>query len=209
MFGIHDLPLFVASGLLLNLTPGADTLYIVSRSASHGVRAGVAAALGIGAGCLFHVLAAALGLSAILAASSAAFATVRIVGALYLAYVGLSLIRGSFSGLRSASTPPVAPLRTVFAQGMLTNVLNPKVALFFLAFLPQFVDAASPAKSLAFLTLGTIFAFNGTLWCLLLAGASARLGRADVGRGASAWFARGVGVVFIVLGLRLAFVPPG
>ena len=209
MFGIHDLPLFVASGLLLNLTPGADTLFIVSRSASHDVRTGVAAALGIGAGCLFHVLAAALGLSAILATSSAAFAIVRGVGALYLAYVGLSLIRGSFSGHRSVSAPPAAALRTVFAQGTLTNVLNPKVALFFLAFLPQFVDAASPDKGLAFLTLGTIFAFNGTLWCLLLAGASARLGKAGFARGASAWFARGVGALFIVLGLRLAFAPPG
>src|SRR5271167_2099108 len=140
MLGIHDLWLFVLAGLLLNITPGPDTLYIVGRSSTQGARAGAVAALGIGAGALVHICAAALGLSAILAASATAFNTVKIIGAVYLLYVGIGLIRSA----AAIAAPPIATerrlasLRGIFLQGFLTNVLNPKVALFFLAFLPQF-----------------------------------------------------------------------
>jgi len=209
MFGTHDLPLFILSGVLLNITPGADSLFIATRSLSHGVRAGIAAALGIGTGCLVHVLAAALGLSAILAASSFAFTIVKLIGAAYLVYVGLSLLlsKPSLPGTKAAI--PETSLRTTFAQGFLTNVLNPKVALFFLAFVPQFITPSAPGKVLAFLFLGGIFTFNGTLWCLFLAWFSSRLGTLNIGARAVTWLRRSVGGVFVILGVRLALARQG
>src|SRR2546430_7591732 len=135
MLGTHDLALFVLSGLLLNLTPGPDTLYIVGRSTTQGWRAGAIAALGIGTGIFVHITAAAIGLSAILAASATAFTLIKIAGAIYLVYVGISLLRSSGSLARPPTTKLIsASPRTVFLQGFFTNVLNPKVALFFLAF---------------------------------------------------------------------------
>lgn len=141
--------LAVVSGLLLNITPGADSLYIATRSATQGVKAGVVASLGIGLGCCVHMLAAALGLSAVLATSAAAFAFVKLLGAAYLVYVGLSLVRSRPAQAQSVGVAPHASLRTVFAQGFLTNILNPKVALFFLAFVPQFIEPSKPNKPLA------------------------------------------------------------
>ena len=206
MFGTHDLTLFVLSGLLLNITPGADTLYIVGRSTAQGVRSGMMAALGIGAGCCVHMFAAALGLSAILAASATAFAVVKLIGAAYLVYLGISLLRSSAvpSAARPAPLPPT-PLRRVFVQGLLTNVLNPKVALFFLAFLPQFIDHDAPSKVLGFLFLGAVFNLNGTLWNLFVAWSSARVGQRARGRERCAvWLSRTAGVIFIGLGIKLA-----
>ena len=204
MEGIHDLGLFVLSGLLLNITPGADTLYIVARATTQGTRAGAVAALGIGAGCIVHTLAAALGLSAIIATSATAFAVVKWIGAAYLVYLGLTLLTAR-SGTRTATPPLPASLRRVFAQGFLTNVLNPKVALFFLAFLPQFIAGDAPHKALAFLLLGAIFNVNGTLWNLLVAWSAGGLSRRlAIPRTAAAWLHRSVGAVFVVLGLRLA-----
>ena len=207
MFGIHDLWLFVLSGLLLNITPGPDTLYIVGRSSTQGWRAGAVAALGIGSGALVHVCAAALGLSAVLAASATAFTAVKFIGAAYLVYMGISLIRSK----SSTQSPPVASgdrpasMRGIFFQGFLTNVLNPKVALFFLAFLPQFVLSDAPSKPLAFLFLGVIFDFNGTIWNLLFAWSTARIsGRLGAGDRFKIWFNRCVGALFVVVGIRLA-----
>lgn len=209
MLGTHDLALFVVSGLLLNITPGADSLYIATRSITQGVKAGVVAALGIGLGCYVHIFAAALGLSAVLATSAAAFTFVKLVGAAYLVYVGLSLLRTRPALAQSLGTVVAAPLRTVFTQGFLTNVLNPKVALFFLAFVPQFIDPSAPHKPLAFIFLGVIFNFNSTLWCLFLAWAAARLGSFRVGRHTATWLGRSVGAVFIYLGVRLALTKQG
>jgi threonine/homoserine/homoserine lactone efflux protein len=166
------------------------------------------AALGIGAGCCVHILAAALGLSAILAASSTAFTVVKYVGAAYLIYVGWSMLRSRPSQAAAVEAIPAAPLRSIFAQGFLTNVLNPKVALFFLAFVPQFIDPAAPHKALAFLVLGAIFNFNGTLWCLFLAWLSARVGALGMSRRLGAWLNRAVGAVFVFLGVRLALSKP-
>jgi threonine/homoserine/homoserine lactone efflux protein len=159
MLGTQDLALFIASGLLLNVTPGPDTLYIIGRSTTQRFRGGATAALGIGAGILVHIAAAALGLSAILAVSSAAFTAVKLIGAAYLVYVGISLIRfaGATSDSPNAAGPPPALLRTVFIQGFLTNVLNPKVALFFLAFLPQFVDPGRGPVAQQILLLGLLY----------------------------------------------------
>ena len=208
MWGIHDFWLFLISGLLLNIAPGPDTAYVVWRSLQLGWRGGGAAALGISTGCLTHVLAAALGLSALLVASVTAFTLVKWLGAAYLCYVGLTMLlsRPRNSDAAVQRDKEAVPLSRVFWQGALTNVLNPKVAMFFLAFLPQFVDADAPHKPLAFLTLGLIFVFNGTLWCLAIAVAAARAaGRARSSAATIAWINRGLGALFIYLGARIAF----
>ena len=211
MFGTQDLLLFVVSGLLLNLTPGPDTLYIVARSSTQGPRAGAVAALGIGAGTLIHITAAAFGLSAILAASAAAFTALRWIGAVYLVYVGVALfLARPASADRSVRPLPPASLRTVFLQGFLTNVLNPKVALFFIAFLPQFVAPTTGSKALAFLFLGAIFNLNGTLWNLFVAWLSARVAGGFNGSATMMqWFNRCVGGLFVYLGIRLALAKDG
>jgi threonine/homoserine/homoserine lactone efflux protein len=207
VFGTHDLWLFVLAGLLLNITPGPDTLYIVGRSSTQGWRAGAVAALGIGTGALVHVCAAALGLSALLAASATAFTAVKFIGAAYLVYVGVSLIlsKSSTRSSPTAASNRQTSLRGIFFQGFLTNVLNPKVALFFLAFLPQFVLSDAPSKPLAFLFLGVIFDFNGTLWNLFVAWSTARISsRLATGNLFKKWFNRCVGGLFVCVGLRLA-----
>jgi threonine/homoserine/homoserine lactone efflux protein len=217
MFGIHDFTLFVIAGLLLNITPGPDLLYVIGRSSTLGARAGAAAALGIGAGCFVHIAAAAVGLSAILAASATAFAIVKLIGAVYLVYVGMTLL---WSLRRRAPTRDApdstvaraidgASLRTVFTQGFLTNALNPKVALFFLAFVPQFIDAHSTRKSLAFLLLGLTFNVTGTLWNLIVAWFAARAIGGLKGSRLTAWLNGCVGAVFMYLGVRLAFAKQG
>jgi threonine/homoserine/homoserine lactone efflux protein len=210
MFGIHDLTLFIISGLLLNIMPGPDNLLIMTRSATQGWRAGSAAALGIGTGTMVHVLAAALGLSAVLSTSAAAFTVVKWVGAAYIVYMGIGMLRAKLrdeaddSEVVARAAQPLA-WRKIYFQGFLTNVLNPKVALFFLAFVPQFIHADSSSKPLAFIILGTIFNFNGMLYChglaLFTAFASARLKIKPL---VSLWMNRTMGGLFLALGARLA-----
>jgi threonine/homoserine/homoserine lactone efflux protein len=214
--GIEHLAIFVVAGLLLNLTPGPDVLYIVANALRAGARAGVVAALGITAGCFVHILAAAIGVSALMAASSAAFAVLKWLGATYLVYVGLRMLltRQSREGESNAMNLVASSdrdesdraIKSIFFQGFWTNALNPKVALFFLAFVPQFIAPGTPNKPLAFLLLGLLFNFNG-LWV--------NIGWAV----AAAWLARRVGAVqrsmqrlermaglmFIGFGLKLAF----
>lgn len=213
MFGIHDLTLFIISGLLLNVMPGPDNLLIMTRSATQGWRAGSAAALGIGAGTMVHVLAAALGLSAVLSTSATAFTVVKWVGAAYIVYMGIGMLRAKLrregdAGAEAAAVAQAAkPLawRKIFFQGFLTNVLNPKVALFFLAFVPQFIAADAASKPLAFIILGTIFNFNGMLYChglaIFTAFASTRL---NIKPRVSLWLNRTMGGLFLALGVRLA-----
>ena len=206
MFGIHDLPLFVLSGLLLNIMPGPDSLLIMTRSATQGWRAGCAAALGIGIGTLIHILAAALGLSAVLATSATAFTVVKLVGAAYILYMAVGLLRSrKRDDERAAPVLPPLPYRTIFGQGFLTNVLNPKVAIFFLAFVPQFIQADAPNKALAFIVLGCIFNVNGMLWCLGLAVTTARASaRIKLSPAVSLWLNRATGGLFFWLGVKLA-----
>ena len=207
MPGTHDLALFVLSGLLLNMAPGPDSLLIVTRSAAQGWRAGSAAALGIGAGTFVHVFAAALGLSAVLATSATAFAVVKYAGAAYLLYVGVMLLVGKrrTADPDSPAAVPPLPLAKVFFQGFLTNVLNPKVAVFFLAFVPQFIAADAPNKALAFIALGCIFNLNSMLWCHFLALSTALASRRlRVGARTARWIERGVGAVFVSFGVKLA-----
>ena len=207
MLGIHDFWLFIISGLLLNVTPGPDMAYIVGRSVQLGWRGGVMAALGISTGCLSHVFAAAIGLSALLLASATAFTAVKWLGAAYLCYVGLTMLlsRARPADETAARERGTAALSRVFWQGALTNVLNPKVALFFLAFLPQFVDAEAAHKALAFLALGLIFIFNGTLWCVSVAIVAARAsGRVKKSGRTMDFVNRGLGALFVYLGARIA-----
>jgi threonine/homoserine/homoserine lactone efflux protein len=206
MFGIHDLPLFVVSGLLLNIMPGPDSLLIMTRSATQGWRAGSAAALGIGTGTFVHIVAAALGLSAILATSAAAFTVVKLAGAAYILYLAVGMLlskRGDGSAVPLALAP--LPYRRIYGQGILTNVLNPKVALFFLAFVPQFIDTNAPHKALAFIVLGAIFNINGMLWChaLALFTAQARA-RLKPNPAITQWLNRATGGLFVWLGIKLA-----
>jgi threonine/homoserine/homoserine lactone efflux protein len=177
MFGTQDLGLFVVTGLVLNATPGVDMAYTVTRTLQHGGRGGLAAALGIGAGCAVHAAAAALGLAAVLATSALAFTAIKWIGAAYLLWLAFAMARLAVRpGARADyDAPPVADLRHIFAQGFLTNVLNPKVALFFLALLPQFIRDDASSKPLAFLFLGAVFIFNGTLFLCALVALTQRL----------------------------------
>jgi len=203
MLGIHDYWLFVASGVLLNLTPGQDTFYILGRSIAEGTRSGVASALGIAVGSLFHTAMAAVGLSALLVASASAFGILKLVGAAYLIYLGVRMLMTTKNGetrrLRGAGA------LSSFRDGVLTNVLNPKVALFFLALMPQFIQPDSDAKVAAFVALGLTFVATGTLWCLVLALAAGKLSKLFV-RHATAWrvVKQVTGGLFVLLGLRLA-----
>ena len=207
MLGIHHLWLFVLSGLLLNITPGPDTVYILGRSVQLGWRGGAAAALGIGCGCLVHVTGAAIGLSALLAASSTAFAVVKLVGAAYLLFVGVRMLVSRPQPIAAAADDGDVSLRRVFWQGVMTNALNPKVALFFLAFLPQFVSSDSVHKALAFALLGGIFVLNGTVWCLGLAAFAARAARRiKQSTRTLLWINRALGGFFIWLGIRVAML---
>jgi threonine/homoserine/homoserine lactone efflux protein len=200
-----NLIIFMTATLALNLTPGPDMLYVIARSVGQGQRAGVVSALGIGGGCLAHTVAAALGLSALLMSSAAAYEIVKYAGAAYLVYLGVRALAGRSRLQQQAGLAP-ASLPDIFYQGLVTNVLNPKVALFFLAFLPQFARAERGSIALQILFLGFLFNVSGTLVNIVVALLGGRIGEAIKERPAFAkfqqWFTGGV---FIALGLRLAF----
>jgi threonine/homoserine/homoserine lactone efflux protein len=212
MAGTQNLWLFIVAGLLLNIAPGPDSLFIMARSATQGWRAGFVACWGVGTGVCVHVLAAALGLSALLATSATAFTVVKIIGAAYLVWMGLGMLRQragdqvvAAQAVAVEPAPRVVAYGAIFRQGFLTNALNPKVALFFLAFVPQFIAPDAPSKPLAFVVLGVIFDINGMLWChalaLFTAFASRRL---NVGPAVGRWLNRTMGAVFVALGVKLA-----
>jgi threonine/homoserine/homoserine lactone efflux protein len=204
MFELDSLVLFVIAGLVLNLTPGPDLLYITARSLGQGARAGAASALGISAGCLVHTAAAALGISVLLQALPLAYDAIRLAGAAYLIFLGVQALRTRVAAAGVAPLPPT-PLRRVFWQGFVTNVLNPKVALFFLAFLPQFADPARGAFALQVLVLGLIFIVNGLWVCLAVAYTAAGAAQWLQQRGAAVVaLQRGAGALLIGLGLHLA-----
>jgi threonine/homoserine/homoserine lactone efflux protein len=210
MTGVHDLALFVAAGLLLNLTPGPDMAYIVARSAAGGLRDGAAATFGITAGCVVHTIAAAAGLSALLATSAAAFEIVKWGGAAYLLYAGVRLLAGSIKAAPSPNTTRAIAAASpwkIFREAFVINVFNPKVALFFLAFLPQFIAADAPAKAWSFVLLGCLFNFNSLFVNLPVAWMASHAGRGlrESARLAR-WLTGAVGALFILLAARLATV---
>ena len=211
---LNQLLLFIAAGLLLNLTPGPDVLYIVAQAVRQGLRAGLVAALGISAGCFVHIFAAAVGVSALMLASATAFSLLKWLGAAYLVYVGVRMLFARVPVVAGLDVPvagavaPTGPreLQTIFLRGFWTNALNPKVALFFLAFLPQFIAPTMEHKPLAFLMLGLLFNFNA-VW-VNLGWACVAVWLAGKAGGLQArlhWLDRVAGSLFICFGLKLAF----
>jgi threonine/homoserine/homoserine lactone efflux protein len=203
MVGTHDLWAFLVASFLVWLTPGPDTMYILARSVAQGRRAGVVSGLGIGSGLLIHTLLAAYGLSAILAASAWAFVAVKTAGAVYLIYLGVQAFR---KNIRTSAAPDLSPMGSwrIYRQGVVSNTLNPKVTIFFLAFLPQFADPAAGLGPVPFLFLGAIFAVGGTLWCLGQAVCAASATQAIRRNPALlGWLERLSGCVYIALGLNL------
>jgi threonine/homoserine/homoserine lactone efflux protein len=199
----HDWILFATATLALNLTPGPDMLYISARSVAQGRRAGVLSALGVAGGGAVHTCLVAFGLAGLLARVPIAYDVVRYAGAAYLIYLGARLLFESPTG---AARPTVAESgRRTFAQGLVTNVLNPKVALFFLAFLPQFADPARGALWWQFLILGAWFNLSGTLANLIVALVASTGRRLALGRSRSSRWLRSLSAaVFVGLGARLA-----
>jgi threonine/homoserine/homoserine lactone efflux protein len=204
--GISDFSLFLAAVLLLNATPGPDTAYIVGRSVAQGRAAGLMSALGITLGCCVHAAASAFGLSAILAASATAFMFIKLAGGIYLVYLGMRmLLSRQVAAGTTAATQDMRTNRKIFWQALVTNVLNPKVILFFLAFIPQFVRGDAEHKTLAFLLLGLAFAVISLFWnsgTALLAGTLSR--RAGNNPRVKLWLERVVGGTFVALGIKLA-----
>jgi threonine/homoserine/homoserine lactone efflux protein len=200
--------LFVTTMLLINVTPGPDMLYVIARSAGQGRTAGIVSALGIGAGCFFHIFAVAFGLAEFLRAVPVAYEAVRYAGAAYLVWLGARMLLSRPRAEGPITIQP-ASLREIFVQGMINNILNPKVAMFFLAFLPQFIGVDAPSKPLAFATLGLVFNINGTLWNLGVAWVASRAAATRTGARLRLWLQRAIGGMLALLGVRLALAERG
>ena len=170
MFGTHNLWIFLFAGIALNLVPGQDSLYIIGRSIAQGRVAGIVSVLGVGSGCMVHILAATIGLYSLLALSPLTFTAVCLAGGLYLMYLGVMTVAGRNKARPAFTFADASEAKwQIYRQGVLTNLVNPKVALFFLAFLPQFIDPVSNLGWVSFLFLGLIFLCTGTIWCMFLA----------------------------------------
>jgi RhtB (resistance to homoserine/threonine) family protein len=190
--------------VLLTISPGADMALVAKITLDRGRRAALLASLGICSGLLVHATASALGLSVILATSAEAFTVVKLAGAAYLAYLGVRSLRDSFRVAPLEGAAPRKRYATPFLQGLLNNVLNPKVAVFYLTFLPQFIDPTGNvlAQSLLF---AVAHAVMGIAWLSAYAYVLARLSVVFARRGVRAWLERVTGTVLVALGLRLAF----
>ena len=210
MMTVDNLGLFIASGVLLNLSPGPDVLYIVSQSVRSGVKAGLAAVMGITAGCCVHMAAAAFGVGLLLATSSMAFNVLKWVGAAYLVYMGVQLLWSrtkdqALDALQPHAPADVVDLKKIFFKGCVTNLLNPKVALFFLAFVPQFIPVQAADPTLTFVLLGCLFNLNGLLvgmaWASVAAGLAQRMSRVQKNLQR---LDRIAGLMFVGFGVKLA-----
>lgn len=203
MFGIDNYLLFLLSGLLLNITPGSDTIYILSRTISQGRASGMASVFGIISGAVVHTLFAAFGLSVILMKSALIFNMIKWAGAGYLLYLGLKTLFAKRSGNHELDELKAEPLKKIFMQGFLTNLLNPKVALFFLAFLPQFVSTSNEFGALPFILLGLTFICTGTVWCCIIVIFS-DMAAGKVRKGSIAGYLNKItGMIYIGLGIKL------
>ena len=196
---------FALAALLLNLTPGNDMLYVAARSTSQGIKAGIISSLGIMAGCMVHILAAVIGLSAIIAQSALAFNIIKYVGAAYLVYLGIRSIISRKKTFEVKNKMQQQSYTRIFWQGVITNVLNPKVALFFLAFLPQFINVESKHTALQILFLGTWFNVGGTLINILVAILFGKIGTwLSHSPRFIQWQERITGFMLIALGIKVA-----
>jgi RhtB (resistance to homoserine/threonine) family protein len=203
MYGVINYEVFLLTGILLNLIPGADTLYIVGRSISQGRKAGVYSVFGIISGSLIHTLLVAFGLSIILTKSIMVFNIIKILGVIYLVYLGIKMLLDKTNTSFSASESNKQNIRKIYVQGMLTSLTNPKVSLFFIAFLPQFIDAKSNSP-IPFIILGLTFSFTGLLWCLFIAYFSSYFIRImKSNQRVGIYLNKITGIIFIGLGLNL------
>jgi RhtB (resistance to homoserine/threonine) family protein len=206
MIGIIHFETFLLTGILLNLTPGNDTIFILTKSIGQGKKAGIVSALGIGTGSIVHTILAAFGLSIIIAKSILLFNIIKFAGAAYLLYIGFKMLTDK-SQLKTDNiiSSSSADYWKIYRDGILTNILNPKVALFFIAFLPQFIDPTLKNTILPFLTLGATFIATGTIWCLILATfASAIFSKLKTNKKVSSWINKICGLTMIGLGIKVA-----
>jgi threonine/homoserine/homoserine lactone efflux protein len=204
--GWPELGLFVVATLVLNATPGVDLLLTITRTLHGGARAGIAAALGINAGCVVHALAAAFGLATVLALSAHAFTALKWLGAAYLLWLAIGMARSAWHrspDAAQAEAPTPRSLWLDFRVGLLTNVLNPKVALFFLAFLPQFIAPGTANKSAAFLALGALFVLQSSIFLLIVVALAARLRQVPASPRLARSLQGGGALLFAWLALRL------
>ena len=206
MYGIQNFELFCLSAIILSVTPGPDTFYILGRAISQGTTSSIASVLGISTGVLIHTIAATIGLSTILATSALAFNIIKLAGAAYLIYLGITLILASKNTeVSSKDDLPPSNFWKIYGQGVITNILNPKVALFFLSFLPQFIDP-NHGNTASFVFLGLVYVFICTIWYLVFAGFSTAIAIAF--KKNPLWIRtinKISGAIFIGLGLNLAF----
>ncbi len=203
MWGIEHYWIFILSSILLNITPGSDTIYILSRSIFQGKKAGIMSVYGIVSGSLVHTLLAGLGLSLILMQSALAFNIVKWIGAAYLIWLGVRSITARHEDNPSMQAVESQSNRKVYLQGMMTNVLNPKVALFYLAFIPQFVSPEQTYGAIPFILLGLTFSTTGILWCMLLVLFSSKMAQRLQSSRISTYMNKITGSIFILLGLNL------
>jgi RhtB (resistance to homoserine/threonine) family protein len=206
MTGIVHFETFLLAGILLNLTPGNDTIFILTKSIGQGRKAGIFSALGIGTGSIFHTILAAFGLSLIIARSILIFNIIKFGGAAYLFYIGYKMLTEK-SQLKTEEVflPNAVNYWKIYRDGIFTNVLNPKVALFFIAFLPQFIDPTVKNTLLPFLILGTTFITTGTIWCLILATfASSIFSKLKANNKVSSYINKACGLTMIGLGIKVA-----
>jgi threonine/homoserine/homoserine lactone efflux protein len=205
MISLNDFLLFAFASLMLNITPGNDMLYVATRSSSQGTKAGIISAFGIMSGCLVHLFAAALGLSAIIAGSATAFSVIKYLGALYLFYLGIKTLFSKQNRFQVNEHAEKISLSKVFWQGTITNVLNPKVALFFLAFLPQFVHPAKGNATAQILLLGAWFNISGTIVNVAVAILFGKLGNwLSDKQWLVQWQNRITGTILVTLGIKVA-----
>jgi threonine/homoserine/homoserine lactone efflux protein len=197
--------LFALTALLLNLTPGNDMLFVIARSSSQGSKAGIVSSLGIMGGCMVHMIAAAAGLSAIIAKSAVAFTVIKYIGAGYLIYLGVKALLDKEKNIQINNTIVKTSYEKIFWQGVLTNVLNPKVALFFLAFLPQFINTKTGNTTAQILFLGVWFNIGGTFINIIVALLFGRIGKLLSRSGKFVqWQKRISGSILIALGIKVA-----
>lgn len=202
---ISNILLFVIAGLTLNITPGPDMMFIITRSVSESTKSGIVSSFGIAAGSIFHTLAVAFGLSALLTAVPAAYEIIKYTGAAYLVYLGVKMIIAKQSLSTEDNKAPIK-MHSVFLQAMVTNIFNPKVALFFLAFLPQFVSGTSNI-TYQIIFLGLLFNLNGTIVNIIVAFTAGKMGKVLKAKlNNSRIFKWITASVFIGLGIRLALL---
>ena len=209
MLGTHYLALCAATVFVLNATPGVDMMLVLASTLKRGLRAGLLTSLGVATGCSVHTLLAAFGLAALLAASTAAFTALKWVGAAYLVWLAIGMFRHAAQGdVRVIDALDGAAPDTgwaAFRRGVLTNALNPKVALFFLALLPQFIAVDAPHKTLAFLFLGAWVIVQGLLFLVAFVLLVAPLRRGSPGRRVRSGLNAAGGSLFVLLAARLAW----